>query len=66
MAKQKFMVTRRWHGVNKGDIVEYEDGKVPDALRSNVALIPSGGTDHTAATGETPELKLPPVVKPQR
>lgn len=47
------MVTRRWHGVNKGDTVEFEEGKVPAALKSNVIPLPTTGKDHSESESET-------------
>lgn len=68
--KQKYVAIRAWHGVAKGDTVEFK-GNVPAVLRANVRPVVEG-TDHTVKV-EAPEQpgmlaplvpETPPVLAP--
>lgn len=57
----KYVVTRAFHGVNKGDT--FETDNLHHALLANVAPAEEGGKDLSAVEEEAATLKLPAAVK---
>lgn len=58
----KYMITRPWHGVKKGDTVEIE-GDVHSALQPNLMPVAEGSTHHGGEEAKTLELPAIPASK---